>query len=419
VARLVLRENYLQTGAISLMASQSMRAVELHSRYINELERSGKLDRSLEFLPDEKALMERKLLGKGLTTPGIAVLFCYSKIILKEAILASDVPEDSYLKQFLGTSFPKPLQEKYSEQMQQHPLKREIIATKLSNIIVNEMGFTFVYRLQDETGAPVSAIVRAYMIARSVFNMDTIWYEIEALGNQIDAQTQTQLMMIYVRLLRRIARWFLRSQRTRLDICKSVKMYAPGVQELKDAMPTVLGEANRVQYDKEYKQYEEIGIPATLAHELTTTQGLFAAMDIIEVAHQLDINVTKVAEAYYGIGEYLDLAWIRTQIIIHPTENHWEALSREALRDDLDWQQRQLTAGIIQYDHKQCDFMTCFKEWSESHTALIDRWHHVLTNLRSSGLLNYTMFFVAIRELLDLTQTTIQMTEKRQALQVA
>ena len=120
---------------------------------------------------------------------------------------------------------------------------------------------------------------------------------------------------------------------------------------------------------------------------------------------------------YFNIEEFLDLAWIRTKVIIHTTDNHWEALSREALRDDLDWQQRQLTAGIIRFDEKNEDLITCLEKWSESHIGLIDRWRHVLTNLRSSSALNYTMFFVAIRELLDLTQTTIQVSENKSVLQ--
>lgn len=411
VAQLVLRENYFQTGAISLMVAQSVRSVELHSRYIHELERAGKLDRELEFLPTEKSLMERKLVGKGLTSPCISVLFCYSKIILKEGILASDVPEDTYLKLFLISSFPKPLQEKFSKQMEQHPLKREIIATKLSNMIINEMGFTFIYRLQDETGAPVSAIVRAYMITRSVLNMEEIWQQIEALGNQIDAHTQEEIKMLYMRLLRRVTRWFLRSQRMRLDISKSVELYAPGVQELKKAMPIILGDSNLAYYEHQLQHYKELGFTDKLAHELTITRALFSAMDIIEIAHKLSISITKASKAYFAIGEFLDLAWVRTQIIVHPTENHWEALSREALRDDLDWQQRQLTAGIMEYDPKKHDFEKCFKSWTESHVALIERWRHILSNLRSTGVLNYTMFFVATRELLDLTQTTIQTTE--------
>jgi glutamate dehydrogenase len=419
VSRLVLSENHQQTRAISLIAWQALRSVELHRRYINELERLGKLDRHLEFLPEEKVLMERKMLGKGLTSPDIAVLFCYSKIQLKEAILASDVPEDPFLNQFMLGSLPKALSGKFNKQLPQHPLRREIIATKLSNIIVNEMGFTFVYRLQDETGAPVSAVVRAYMIARTILDMDPIWSEIEALGSKIDSQKQNEMMMTYMRLLRRTARWFIRNQRTRLDIAKNVKLYEPGLTDLKKSMPGIFTEGNLTEYNEIYNQYQQFGVSEKLAHELTITRGLFAALDIIEVARQLDLGIPTVAEIYFNIGEFLELAWIRTQIIIHPTENHWEALSREALRDDLDWQQRQLTAGIIQYDPKKHDLFKYFDAWAESHAGLIERWRHVLSNLRSTSALNYTMFFVAIRELLDLTQTTMQTTENKQALQEA
>ena len=416
VAQLVLRENYLQTRAINLVASQSIRSIDLHSRYINELERTGKLDRALEFLPDEKELMEHKLIGKGLSSPSIAVLLCYSKIILKEAILASDVPEDPFLKQLLESSFPKPLQDRYSKQMQYHPLRREIIATKLSNIIVNEMGFSFVYRMQDETGAPISAIVRAYIITRNVLNMDEIGKQLEALDGKLEIEKLNDIMINYVRLQRRITHWFLRNQRMRLDITKAVKLYAPGMQELKNAIPEVFSADLRSRYDKHFEQYMQMGIPEPLSHELTMTRGLFAAMDIIIVAQHLSIKIKKAAEVYFKIGELLDLGWIRNQIITHPTDNHWEALSREALRDDLDWQQRQLTAGIMRFDDNKKDFDTCFKAWSVSHEMLIERWRQVLTNLRSSHALNYTMFFVAIRELLDLTQTTIQVSEKKSLL---
>lgn len=413
VASLVLRENYLQTRAINLTASQALRWVELHSRYINELERTGKINRALEFLPNEKLLMENKLIGRGLSNPGIATLLCYSKITLKEAILASDVPEDDYLKIFLTNSFPKPLQDRFSQQMQSHPLKREIIATKVSNIIVNEMGFGFVYRMQDETGAPVSAIVRAYMITRRVLNMETIWANIEALDGHINPQNQTEIMMLYLRLLRRVTRWFLRSERMRLDINKAVKLYAPGMQALKDAMPAVFGEAYIVQYTKSRQHYLSMGMSQDLAHELTITRGLFSAMDILEIANQKSVNINKAAEVYFHIGEFLELNWIRTQVIIHTTDTHWEALSREALRDDLDWQQRQLTAGIISIDEKINEITTSLQIWSDSHVGLIERWRHILANLRSSTTLNYTMFFVAIRELLDLTQTTVQISESK------
>lgn len=408
VSKLVLRDNYLQTRAISLTASQALRGLELQSRYINELERTGKLDRNLEFLPDDKALMDRKSKGQGLTRPDIAVLMCYSKTILKEQILASDVPEDNFMNQVLVTAFPKPLQERFTQQMQDHRLRREIIATRLSNIINNEMGFTYVYRLQEETGASVAQIVRAYMIARTVLDLESIWKQIEELGTKISAHKQIEMMMYYVRLSRRVTRWFIRAQRRLVDVTQTIKLYSEGVKELKKSMPVVLGPVNRAAYDEQYQSLIQEGIPAPLAHELTVTRGLFSAPDLIEIAHLKGMTIAKVAEIYFGIEEYLDIAWLRSQIIVHTTENNWESLSREALRDDLDWQQRQLAAGIMSFDNKTKDLDACLNAWGTLHSELIERWRFIVNDLKSSSVLTYTMYFVAVRELLDLTQTTIQ-----------
>lgn len=408
VANLVLRDNFLQTRAISLSNAQALRALELQGRYINELEKTGKIDRGLEFLPDEKALTELKLKGLGLGRPAIAVLMCYSKTILKEQILASDLPEDSYMNQFLISSFPKPLQERFSKRMQDHPLRREIIATRLSNIIINEMGFTYVYRQQQETGASISSIVRAYIITRNVLDLESIWKHIEELGTKIKAEDQIDMMMIYVRLSRRVTRWFLRSQSRALNITKTVKLYSQGFAELKKCIPSVLNEYDKTQYHELYEERIKNGIPPDLAHELTVTRGLFGGTDIIDIAHKRNLKVSEVAEVYFGLGHFLDLGWIRSQIIAHATENHWESLSREAVRDDLDWQHRELTDGFIDYESGNKDLQARLESWGNVHLSLIDRWRHIIADLKSSTVLTYTMFFVAIRELLALTQTTLQ-----------
>lgn len=412
VSALVLRDNFMQTRAISLIASQASHMLGLHMRYIDDLEQKGLLDRALEFIPDNKTLMERKLAGKGLTRPALSVLMCYSKIILKEQILATDIPEDPWSKNLLVSYFPHPLQARFSAAMQNHPLKREIIATKISNIIVNEMSFTFVYRLQDETGASVASIVRAYLITRSVLNLEAIGKQIEDLGTKIASEKQLEILMIYLRLSRRITRWFLRAQRTGLDVTKAIHLYSPGLAEFKSALPEILSEKSRLQFDDYCKSLVLEGMPETLAHELAVTKACFSAMDIVDVAHQTHMSIREVAQVYFGVGEFLDLAWIRTQIIMHPSDNHWEALSREALRDDLDWQQRQLAVGVLAAKAKKKDIAEIVELWSERHQELIMRWQHILEALRTATVLNYTMFFVAIRELLDLTQATLQVSEK-------
>ncbi|MDP3559810.1 MAG: NAD-glutamate dehydrogenase [Legionellaceae bacterium] len=410
VAHLVLQDNIAQTRAISLAASQE-RSMDLQTRYILELERSGKIDRHLEYIPDDKALLEQKLAGYGLGRPSVSVLLCYSKTILKEEILASTVPEDTYLRSLFVQCFPLPLQKKFKSELLEHPLRREIIATKLSNIIVNEMGFTFVYRMQDETGVAISSIVKAYMIAREVLHIESLWQEFHDLESVINAKTQYDIMTSYVRLVRRVTRWILREERLALDISKAVSRYEPSVVVLKNALPGAFSEVTAKQYKEHYDAYIKLGISPTLSHEFSLTRALFSAMDIIEVSHELQCDVVKVAEVYFALGERLDITWIRSHVIAHPTENQWESLSREALRDDLDWQQRTLTLGLLRHAGKN-DWKKAYETWTNNHKVWIERWKHIIGALRSSTTLNYVLFFVAIRELLDLTQATVQLAEK-------
>src|SRR5690606_11228895 len=157
------------------------------------LERDGRLNRALEFLPGEETLNERRAANRGLMRPELAVLFAYAKMDVYESLLDSDVPEDAYLGSELENYFPEPLQRKYSELMPKHRLKREIIATGITNSIVHRMGATFAHRMTEETGASMEAIARAYAIAREAYDVRPLWAEIEALDSRVPASLQTAM----------------------------------------------------------------------------------------------------------------------------------------------------------------------------------------------------------------------------------
>lgn len=407
VSDMVLMDNYQQTQAISLAASQSYRNVELHSRYIDELENEGKLDRALEFIPDKQQLMERKLEGKGLARPGISVLLCYSKTLIYEALINSKVPEDAFLEKVLVAAFPKPLQQKYKNYMLEHQLKREIIATKLSNIVVNEMGFTFVYRLQDETGALPETIVRAYIIARTLLDIPSLWQKIQSLDNLVSSERQAEMMMQIIRVARRATRWFLRKKRLDMDITTNVNAYQAGINEFKKCILPIVEKYHTKHFNEYVDEAMALGVPKDFAREMATCKSLFSALDIIDSANENNIEITQITDAYFAMGELLDLNWIRTKIILMTVENHWEALSRESLRDDLDWQQRKLTVAVLCLQNEHGKGFN-IDVWKKNHQNLILRWQSILADLRAVQTLNFTMYFVAIRELLDLTQTTVQ-----------
>lgn len=407
VATLVLKDNYFQTQALSQAADQVQTDFDLYCRYIEKLEKSGMLDRTLEFLPDNKGLLERKLNGKALTLPELAIVFAYSKIEIKQQLLQSDVPEDAYLAQAMKAEFPALMNTRFQTQMLHHSLRREIIVTQLTNAMINDLGAIFVHRMQDEVGASVSAIVRAYKIAEQVFGMRGLLAQIEALDYRVAASVQLNMMLRVNRLVRRAARWFLRYRGAELDIQENINFFE-GVTHLYFALPKLITGAVYEKFAANTAEYTRAGVPIELAQQIAITSVLVSVCDIIELATEQQRNVTDVAAIYFTLGESLELGWLREQISNHPVLDRWDALARAGLRDDLDMQQRKLTHSVLGLINDQRDNQVALELWSNYHHELIERWQSVLLNLRSASKVEFIMYTVALRQLLDLTRASSQ-----------
>lgn len=404
VAQLVLRNNYLQTQALSFASFGAFNYIELYRYYIDQLVASGRIDRQLERLPDDKTLQERKNNGKSLTKPELAVLLAYTKNIIKERILESDLPEDAHFSAMLASAFPKILETKYKSYMERHRLRREIIATQLSNTVVNEMGITFGYRLYNETGAAVGTIGRAYMTARQVFDLVGLWADIEKLDGKVPATVQFYMMDEITRLVRRATRWFLRNRRVGFNIKENVEIFLKGVQHLSSQLPDLLtGEYAEHRKDLE-ERLLDVGVPERLASQVANARALFYALDIIEAARLHKLSIDDVANIYFTLSDRLELGWFREQITIQPVETHWDAQAREAIRDELDIQQRELCVVILKSKTQRKSTDAKLQAWSELHLDLVVRWQKMLLDLHSSGSLSFTKLMVAVRELMDLTR---------------
>ncbi len=265
VALLVLRDNYEQTQMVSLETSVALQTMDLFRRYMNELEKKGRLNRELEFLPDEKALLERKANNKGLTRPEVAILISYCKMFLKQDILASDIPEDPYFTKYLTMAFPQSLQKKYLLQMKEHSLRREIIATQLGKHITDHMGVNFVERLQRETGASVAFVMRAYVVAEKIYGMEALWKEIEALDLKVNTSVQQKMMLQIYFLTRRATRWFLRNQKPNLVIEDTINYFSKPIAELIEELPGLLTESDQESLNIEMGSLLDQGVPESLA----------------------------------------------------------------------------------------------------------------------------------------------------------
>jgi glutamate dehydrogenase len=407
VGALVLKDNYMQTQALSMATRRALKNHDLYIRFMEDMINSGALDREIEFLPDEKTLQERRGQNKTLTAPEIAVLLAYSKIQLKDDILRSDVPEDLYLAEVIATAFPPAISERFRDAMLNHSLRREIIATQMSNAIVNYMGITFVSRVKEETGASVDAIVRAYYIANEVYSANALFQKIEALDYTIDSSVQYDMMLSVTRLLRRATRWILRNHRNELhNIADIVALYKPETNVLYDSMPDLLSGAARSYFDHFLKIYIEAGVPKALAKRTAITIAMFSGLDIIAASLEHDFDPKQMAVIYFKLGAQLELGWLRASIISQVEETHWDALGKAALRDDIDLQQRELTIIVMLLSKNCADSSASLQNWLAIHKLLIERWQRVLLGLKNANAIEFVMYAVTIRELFELTQAS-------------
>ena len=405
VGGLVLGNNYKQTQALSLAERRARERVSEYKRLMTALEAAGKLDRALEFLPTDDELNERAANGLGLTRPELSVLISYSKIDLKESLLKSLVPDDEYLAREMETAFPPLLAKKFGEPMRRHRLKREIVSTQIANDLVNHMGITFVQRLRESTGMSAANVAGAYVIVRDLFRLPHWWKQIEALDYQVPAELQLQLMDELMRLGRRATRWFLRSRRNELDAARDVAHFAPRIEALVGRLDELLEGPAREQWLARFQGYVEAGVPEELARVVAGTSHLYTLLPIIEASDVTGQEPARVAAAYFAIGGSLELSWYLQQITSLPVENNWQALAREAFRDDLDWQQRAITVSVLQMAEGPADIEERVGVWLDQHRRLVDRWKVMLGELRAATNTDYAMYAVANRELMDLAQS--------------
>ena len=366
----------------------------------------GRLDRSLEFLPSDEELLERRVQGKALTRPELSVLVSYSKAALKEELIDSDLGQDLYLANIVKTAFPPRLVELYHDEIMEHRLHREIMATQLANDIVNRMGLNFVLRQQKATGAAVADVARAYTTVLEVYQLPALWSEIEALDHKVSTGVQMEMMLNLIRMVKRATRWLLRNRRHQLAPTETIAEFRAGLDQLAEAFPAVLRGREEEQYQTLYEHYIDEGVDPELAQAVAGTHHGYTALGIIQAAVETGAPLMDVANLYFLMGERLELDWFSRQIIASKVDNEWQALARDTYLEDLEWQQRTLAVGAWRHMCEERNLLTCMERWEKREAPLLERWHEMLTELHAATTPDFAMFAVANRELLDLAQSS-------------
>ena len=396
VGRLVLRDNYAQNVVLAASRAQASAMMHIHARYLRKLERDGRLQRRLEFLPDDKALAERRQSGLGLTSPEFAVLLAYTKLALDDDLVTSGLADDPYLESWLVDYFPTPLRDRFRAYMDRHPLRREIITTAVVNDVVNASGSTFVFRMNEETGASSSDIARAYLVARDVFGMPRFWESVEGLSHQVAESTQIAMLLEARKLTERGARWLLHNRRPPFDIRETIDFFAGGAATLSAHLSKLLVGQDLAAFEQRRDGFAERGVPDELAEQCATFVPAFTTFDLVGIAHDTGRPVEEVAEVYFDLGDRLQLSRLRERIIALPRDDKWRSMARSALRDDLYTAHAALTRDVLVTSEPGENSDERMLHWADKNKPAVQRAQQTLSEIWESDSFDLATLSVAL-----------------------
>jgi glutamate dehydrogenase len=412
VAAHVLAHNDAQNMALAVARYQSPRLLHVHNRYIRKLVRDGRVNLAQDGLPGDKDIAERRSAGVGLTTPELSVLLAHTKNAATHDVLASDLPDDPYLRGELARYFPAPLRARFSGSMAGHRLRREIITTSVVNQMVDTGGTTFLFRLAEETGASVPELTRAWLVTNEAFDMPSFWRQLAGLAAaaSIDVEARIEVVLEARKLVERATRWLVINRRPPFDVAETVESLRPGVATVRSAIPKLLAGRDLAGFEERRASFAARGVPAGLADEIAAMVPSYSACDIVHSAALTGHGVEETAAVYFALADRLQLGRLRDLIVALPREDRWASMARSALRDDLYAAHAALTRDVLVSVRSggdgASDTAGRLTTWEQRNSAAIGRAAATLGEIWESDRFTFTTMSVASRVIRTLVTST-------------
>jgi glutamate dehydrogenase len=344
--------------------------------------------------------------------PELSVLLAHTKNAATQDVLASDLPDDPYLRGELARYFPAPLRDRFSASMAGHRLHREIITTSVVNQMVDTGGTTFLFRLAEETGASVPELTRAWLVAREAFDMPSFWGQLAGLAAaaSIDVATRIEVVLEARKLVERATRWLIVNRRPPFDIAATVESLRPGVSTIRSAIPKLLAGRDLAGFEERRASFAARGVPAGLADEIAAMVPSYSACDIVHSAALTGHGVEETAAVYFALADRVQLGRLRDLIVALPREDRWSSMARSALRDDLYAAHAALTRDVLTGAHAVVDSpgdaADWLAAWEERNAAAISRAAATLGEIWESDRFTFTTMSVASRVIRTLVTST-------------
>jgi glutamate dehydrogenase len=397
----VIEANRAQALALSLERREAPHMLDQHVDVMRALEVRGILDRDLEALPDDEELAARRTAGEGLTQPELAVLLAYAKIAVRAQLLDSDAPEDPWLSRELPRAFPSPLPERFGDSMHRHRLRREIVATRLTNRLVDRGGIAYLLRLHEETGAPIAEIARASAVVEEAFSLERLWDDVESLEDAVPADALAGLLLAARGLQARATRWLLLNRALPIDVAATVEDLGTAVHTMASLLPELLPGEARQAFDDRVAAWAQEGVPEPIARRGAGMEPLAAAFDVADAAQATRTPIERAAGVYELLGEELALDWLHDIVTARGRNNRWEIQARTSLREDLYAARRRLTEQVLRSGDAE-DPRALVDSWLAQRAAAVQPYRRLVDDVRAGAARDPAAQAVVVREVGDL-----------------
>jgi glutamate dehydrogenase len=377
VAEIVLEDNRLQTLALSIAERGGAAALPPLVRAIEILEESGRLNRQVEGLESNEELLRRAQENRGLTRPELAVLLSTSKLALQAALEAGKITEDATLTPELCAAFPKTMQERHGDAIVEHRLRRQIIATKIANRFVNRLGITAVFSLTEEEGASFGQAAAVFVAAERLFDMDSLWRELDTAA--IPEEVRLELFDQASRGLQFHIADLLRNTSASTKIAEIVDTLRPGLDQLSDALGSLLREEARNQAGSQRERLLVMGAPPEIADRIVRLFELNGGVGIATLAHELGLDPILLTRAYTKLGEALGLDWAQAAANRFEARDQWERLLTAGLARDFE----QLRLEFLER-RPTADPKAAVDQWVAAQGPRIDQFRRLVDRARTA-----------------------------------
>ncbi|MBI1403273.1 MAG: glutamate dehydrogenase [Porphyrobacter sp.] len=362
VAAIVLEDNRLQALALSVAETGGAEAIPAYVRLIERLEDLGGFDRRTEGLADGETLMRRAADGQGLTRPELAVLLSSAKLALQDAIEASGLVDDPVLEPVLLARFPSAMRKNYAVQIRHHRLRRELIATSLSNRMINRLGMVHPFELAEEEGVGLAEVAAAFVVAERLFGLDALWRDLDEA-----AIPEAARLVLFDRLAAAIGNLMsdvLRTASGKVAAGAMVHELGDGVAVLSAAREELLAAEPRARSLELRAGFVAAGASEALAARVANLFDFDGAVGLSRLALDTGIDAKQLTHAFTSIGGRLGLDWAQGIAAHMRPSDVWDRLLVSGLARDFQQMRIEFLRRLMKRKNGKADPLGAVDDWA-------------------------------------------------------